>query len=104
LTKRLRDIDNIKREEIFGLFPEFRSFVNRALLRQAAADLRRFDKASAIEMTMTIPTEWEVGIEVREALVDLIVGRAAFVADTIEDRLCWRRGLFADTEETERLS
>ena len=102
LTKRLREIDRIKDERVFGLFPEFRPFRDRAQARQAAQDLRGIDRATVVQMIQTIPKEWEVGEEVQDALVDLILDRAVFVADTIEDRL-WPQNEFgfANPEDTE---
>lgn len=50
-------------------------------------------------MIQHIPNEWEVSQEVREALVELVVSRAVYVANTIEARL-WPQGeLFPEEEE-----
>ncbi len=38
-------------------------------------------------MTEEIPKEWDVSKEALEALRDFIIGRAGYVAETIEDRL-----------------
>jgi hypothetical protein len=105
LTQRLRAIDRIKDERVFGRFFEFRPYLDRTQARQAARHLRRIDRSTVGEMTQTIPTEWEVSSDVQEALVDLIVGRAVFVADTIERKLWLPRlpGL-NEPEETEHPS
>ncbi len=105
LTRRLRAIDRIRDGRVFGLFPEFRRFLDRRLVKLVARDLRRIDRDTLVEMTQTIPTEWEVTKEVQDALVDLILSRAVFVADTIEGRL-WppRFPGFEDPEETEHAS
>ena len=102
LTKRLGGIDRIRDERLFGLFPEFRPFRDRAQAKQAARDLRGIGRATVVQMAQTIPKEWEVGEEVQDALVDLILDRAVFVADTIEDRL-WPQNEFgfANPEDTE---
>jgi hypothetical protein len=62
-------------------------------VKQAALDLRRIDRAEAVRMTEGIPKEWEVKSDALDALRDLIVGRAAFVADTIESQI-WPQGEF----------
>ena len=105
LTKRLRGIDKIRDERLFGLFPEFRPFRDPAQARQAAQDLGGIDRGTVVQIVQTIPNEWEVGDEAQDALVDLILERAAFVADTIEGRL-WpeRKFGFADSEDTEHPS
>ena len=78
---------------MFGLFPAFRKFLDRPQVKQAALDLRKMDRTEAIRMTEGIPKEWEVKSDALEALRDLIVGRAGFVADTIESQI-WRQGEF----------
>jgi hypothetical protein len=39
------------------------------------------------EITQSIPPEWDVSQAAREALVDLLLGRASYVADCIIERL-----------------
>ncbi len=103
LTRRLRHIDSKKDERVFGLFPEFREFCDRTNVRQASSDLRRIDRPTVATMTKTIPTEWDVEKDVQEALVDLILDRALFVADSIEGKLWPQRQLpFDAPEETEQ--
>jgi HipA-like kinase len=98
-TKKLAHDDTMKHGRVFGLFPEFRKFLNRDAIVQAATDLRGITRESVTEMTQSIPKEWEVPRAARDALVDLVVGRATFVADTIESRL-WPQGtLFTGDEE-----
>jgi hypothetical protein len=72
---------------LFGLFPEFRKLLDRAQVKQAVSDLRRVDRAEVVRMTQDVPKEWEVSGEALDALADLVVGRAAYVADTIESQL-----------------
>lgn len=93
LSRTIRDLDRIRDPRVFGLFPEFRRFLDRSQVKQAAIDLRRFDRAKAARMTEGIPKEWEVSSDALDALRDLIVGRAAFVADTIESQI-WPQGEF----------
>lgn len=90
-TRRLSQIDILKDTRLFGLFPEFRPVLDRNAVVEAASDLARIDRATAAGITQTIPKEWEVGQEAADALLDLILGRAAFVAETIE-RCIWPQG------------
>ncbi len=56
-------------------------------------------------MTKDIPIEWEVTTETLDALIDLVVGRAAYVADTIEGQLWPQREFdFDKPGETEQPS
>jgi hypothetical protein len=86
LTKQLSNIDVVRDERIFGLFPEFRSLVTRDGVEDAVADLRRMNRTIAEQLTDGIPNEWQVSAAARQAMIDLIVGRAHYLADTIEDR------------------
>jgi hypothetical protein len=94
LSRNLRNIDKMKDPRLFGLFPEFRDYLDRAHVKQAVADLRKMDRTEVVRMTQGIPKEWEVTTEAREALADLVVGRAGYVADTIESALWPQRELF----------
>ena len=63
------------------------------------------DRDAVIGFTQTIPKEWDMTKEVQDALIDLVVGRALFVADTIESRLWPQMKLgFDNVEETEHPS
>jgi hypothetical protein len=86
-TRKLSGVTMVKDTRVFGLFPEFRSFLDRNTVVQAATDLTKIDRGTAAGITRTIPKEWEVPKEAADALLGLILGRAAFVAETIEDRL-----------------
>ena len=98
-TKKLAHDDTMKDNRVFGLFREFRKYLNRDVVVQAAADLRGITRESVAEMTQFIPKEWEVPRAARNALIDLVVGRAIFVAETIESRL-WPQGtLFTGDEK-----
>lgn len=93
LSRKLREIAIIKDPRVFGLFPEFRKHLDRSQVKQAAKDLRRMARATAVQMSEGIPQEWEAQAEALEALTELVVARAAFVADTIEG-LLWPQGEF----------
>jgi hypothetical protein len=93
LSRKLRELDRIKDPRVFGLFPEFRKYLDRPQVKKAARELLRITRTDLVRMTEDIPGEWEVGAEARNAVTDLIVGRATFVADTIESRI-WPQGEF----------
>jgi hypothetical protein len=86
-TPKLSEITMVKDTRLFGLFPEFWAFLDRNAVVQAVSDLGAIDRDTAAGMTRAIPREWEVAAEAADALVDLILRRAAFVAETIEQRI-----------------
>ena len=87
-TQRLAHVDTMKDRRVFGLFPEFREFLKPDVVSQATADLKLITSEVVTEMTKLIPKEWDVKREALDALVDLVVGRATFVAETITSRIC----------------
>ena len=90
-TRKLAQVDTIRDSRVFGLFPEFRNFLNRDTVREAVADLKKITNVPVAKMTEHVPKEWEVTREAMDAVIELIVGRAAYVADTIESRI-WPQG------------
>lgn len=99
-TRRLARVDTIKDSRVFGLFPAFRDFLNRDAVIQAAGDLKSISQQVVQEMIQRVPKEWDVRQMARTALADLVVGRAAYVAETIEARL-WPQGELFPEDETE---
>ena len=95
-TKRLAHVDTMKDGRVFGLFPEFREFLKEVVVSQATADLKLITPEVVTEMTKQIPKEWDVKREALDALVDLVVGRAAFVAETITSKIWPQRILFSE--------
>lgn len=87
LTKRVRDIDNIKDTAVYGLFPQFKRYLDRATVRSFCLQLGQLPDGLAAEAGGLIPVQWEVSAEARKALVDFICQRARFLADTFEDTL-----------------
>lgn len=83
LTPGLAQIDKVKQEHVYGLFPEFRSRLQEDILIGCAARLREMDDETARAMIATVPDEWEVSGEARQAWADLVSRRAAFVADNV---------------------
>jgi hypothetical protein len=88
LSPKLNQISHTKDARIYGLFPEFRRYVDRAVVRQAADRLGRFTASDAREMTQDIPTEWEVDQPTLKAWCEFLASRAGFLAHSIMDKLC----------------
>lgn len=102
LDGRVGRIDRVQDTEVYGLFPEFQSLVKREFAARAVARLRGVTRDVVQPIVSTLPREWEVSSAAVEALGDLIVGRAHFVAEHCEGwlaPLCWPQGRFDLSEE-----
>jgi hypothetical protein len=93
LSPRLARIDNVRDVRLFGVFPEFREFLDRKQVRKAVKRLREMDRAQVVALTEGIPKEWEVTGPTLRALNGFVVDRAAFVGETIEERIWPQREL-----------
>lgn len=99
-TRRLAHIDTIRDNRTFGLFPEFRAFLDQTVANRAASDLRAIQRSDVISVTNDIPREWDVKPQALDALIELILHRAVFVADTIVNRL-WPQGVLFREDDSE---
>lgn len=84
LTERLGDIDKIKDESTYGLFPAFIPYLSVAQLLWCKAQLREVTQELAETVVRAIPAEWQVEPAAISALARQIHTRAGFVADRIE--------------------
>ncbi|WP_165233370.1 HipA family kinase [Aquisphaera insulae] len=80
LTQRVATIDRIQDPNAYGLFPGFRRRLDQDAFQSALDDLRGLPRPFVEEVIRSVPEEWEVGREAREALSDFIVRRAHFLA------------------------
>ncbi len=77
LTERIADIDHVKDDRLYGLFPAFLPLLRREEVQSAAARLREADRAGLTVIVESVPAAW----------VDFLYRRAEFVADTLVERL-----------------
>jgi hypothetical protein len=105
-TKSLNQIDIIKDQRLFGLFPEFRTLIgdDRISIQKSAERLRKIDRNLVRGIAQTIPLKWDVSEPVLGALIDFVVDRASFVADTIESKIWRQLGLDFPEGTKEQLS
>ena len=101
LSPKIGNIDRVKDEGIYGLFPEFLPWLDCQIVAQAVEKLRSFTKHDAQVMTQTIPGEWDVDSTTREALVQFLTSRAAFLSASIMDKLCPANEPISLTDEAE---
>lgn len=80
----LRQIEVPGDLSVYGLFPEFRGFLDRAVIRQAARRLGTLERATVEAILGSIPEAWRVGKVIRQRWAEQILARAAWTADQIE--------------------
>jgi hypothetical protein len=84
LNRRLAGIDRVKDDGVYGLFPAFLPLIDAGELAWCKAMLHSLERSTVQEIVAAIPPEWEVGTQAGEALVELIVRRAACLVDKLE--------------------
>lgn len=83
LTTKIGHIDKVKDENVYGLFPEFRGRLRRAIMKECTSRLQEMNETTAKEMIGTVPREWEVSPDARQAWAELISCRGRYVADNV---------------------
>lgn len=97
LNVKIANIDRVKDERLYGLFPGFKPYIRQNVVQDAARKLSTVDRTTVEEIVSLIPNEWEVDQAVRKAMTDLIVSRAQFLTDRIAEQIakeCWPDQLF----------
>lgn len=79
LTPKLSNLDIARDDCLYGLFPEFRSRIDRQTVLQAVSDAEAIQQADVEAMIAAVPRDWEVSEETRRAWCDLICRRAGYV-------------------------
>ncbi len=74
-------------ENIYGLFPEFKTFVKQDLVDGAVKELKMLKRGTVENAVQAIPEEWEVSASARRTVGDFLCERASYLADTIKARL-----------------
>ena len=100
LTERVAQIGNCRNRAVYGLFPEFQSFLDKDVLSQCVEQLGKIDETDVKRIIAGIPGPWRVSETARAALVRFVLQRASYVADTIFERLWPQKELrFIDGQE-----
>jgi hypothetical protein len=87
LSPKQFGIDKIRDPRVFGLFPEFRTFLAPEVVKLAVDQLRTVSKGILDQATNDIPHQWGVSRDSIETLTKLLLSRASFVGDTIEKKI-----------------
>ncbi|MFO0795915.1 MAG: HipA family kinase [Gemmataceae bacterium] len=93
LTPHIADIDKVRDDGVYGLFPEFLRFIDPGALAWCESTLRGLQADTVRAIVDEVPAEWEVGAAVRAALVDFLTRRAAYLVGKLEQGwgAGWRR-------------
>lgn len=100
LTERVAHIGNCRDSGVYGLFPEFKKFLSKDVVSQCVEQLGRMDVATVERIIADIPGQWQVPDNAKTALVNFVLQRAAYVAQTIFERL-WPQKELEFTDESE---
>jgi hypothetical protein len=84
INRKVGFIEKIRDVKVYGLFPEFWRFLNRAEVRRLTAVLAGFTRANAEKIIREIPEAWEVDGSGRTALATLVTERAHFLGQNLE--------------------
>jgi hypothetical protein len=87
INRRIGFIDNVRDEQVYGLFPQFEGLLDREEIRRFSARLTQFTADVATAFIARVPQEWDVGSDVRGTWAAMITQRAQFVSETIERKL-----------------
>jgi hypothetical protein len=90
VTPRVADIGFVQEEGCYGLFPAFLPRLSRDVMRRAVRTLRAVTREEMGRFVEEIPRAWDVSRTTRDALLEYLFRRAAFVADHIEGWI-WRQ-------------
>lgn len=99
LSIKLAHLDTIRDPRVFGAFPQFAPYLKRETVSEAASNLLTLDSEWVRAVLAKVPSMWHLDTACRDALRDLIVRRAEFVAGTIEGKLFPQGSLLTDDSE-----
>ena len=92
--------------DVYGLFPAFAPFVTQERVERCLEKLRLFDREEAATVVNAVPDEWDVSRVVRDAWIEFLVRRKAFLDDHLMDqigKICWP-GRLLDNRSSEATS
>lgn len=84
IGKTLKNIDNTKKEVIYGLFPEFREYMDFVTLKPYIERLKFLDEGQIDSILCAIPSEWEFNMVEKGIVKTFLVDRTNFLYDNIE--------------------
>lgn len=89
INRTLKQIDSVKNEDIYGLFPDFRGFIDAESIALFKDKLKNLDEDCVNTILASVPSEWNFNQTTKEIIHDFLVGRAYFLYDNIERLLAF---------------
>lgn len=87
LSPRLADIENQQDERIYGLFPSFLGHLTVEPIETVTAFFRDVRSSLWEDLLASIPDEWEVSGDTRQAMDQFLLGRAHFLSENFRELL-----------------
>ncbi len=87
---RILDLEKLAKAdepEVYGLFSEFREYLNREIVRETSERLRNIDSGTVSAIVESIPDAWCISRLIRDRWTEQILERAKWTADEIEERI-----------------
>jgi hypothetical protein len=91
IGRTLANIDSVKNEAIYGLFPEFKEFITPDTIKPFKDKLNLLDAECINTILTSVPVEWDFNQTTKEILQDFLVSRAYYLYDNIERLLAFEK-------------
>ena len=83
VTPRISAIEEVQDERVYGRFPEFEAWLDRPRVTRLLEELREVTRDEIFQVARGVPAAWDLNEAAREALVDFLSRRAAWLADRL---------------------
>lgn len=87
ITPSVKNIANVQDEGVYGLFDEFRPYLNKGAFETAMQRLEMAKGAMLLELVPELPAEWDIANELRQVIFDFLVRRAEFLVEHLPEPL-----------------
>ncbi len=84
LTTRLAHMDCVQDDLLYGFFPFFANYVTSEQILEAVERLRTADSVMWHDLLNSIPDEWQVSQEARDAIDRFLLERGRFLVDNLK--------------------
>ena len=81
------DLSLIEDETVYGLYPEFESFMIPRYVAAATTHLSSLNRSFVEECVNSVPSEWNMSAGSRANTVEFICARAEYVVNTISKKI-----------------
>lgn len=83
LTPAINNIEHVKDNRIYGVFPAFIDYIKRGNFDNAIAKLKSFSLIDAYNVIEDIPKEWQVTSKTSESIKEFLFDRAKFLVESL---------------------